>query len=225
MKLLVFDTETTGLPKARKASKEGPNNWPHIVSISWVILDSVTNKIEKERYYLIKPMSWEIPEESVKIHGITTEKATKEGESLAKVLGEFLAEAYDVLVAHNMDFDYNVLDNAVRWDLEMAFRDIKKPKICTMELSKDLCNLRNLFGKPKVPKLKELYEHAFGSPPPEDQLHNSLYDTKILVKIIQEYDPLRVKMNLTRVQPELTRRDVTAKNEARILSIRLGDSN
>lgn len=48
MKLLIFDTETTGLPKSRKASTEGPNNWPHIVSISWVILDSDTNKIEKQ---------------------------------------------------------------------------------------------------------------------------------------------------------------------------------
>jgi len=222
MKLLVFDTETTGLPKSRTPSKEKSNNWPHIVSISWIILDSETNKIEKERYYIVKPMNWEIPEDSVKIHGITTEKATEEGEPLAKVLGEFLAESYDVLVAHNINFDFNVLDNAVRWDLEMAFSDIKKPKICTMELSKDLCNLRNLFGKPKVPKLKELYEHAFGSSPPEDQLHNSLYDTKILVKIIQEFDPLRVKMNLTPLGPEVARRHVAAKNEARVLSIRLG---
>lgn len=226
MKLLIFDTETTGLPKSRKPSKEGPNNWPHIVSISWVILDSDTNTIEKERYYVIQPRSWTIPEESIRIHGITQQKAETEGESLSKVLGEFLGETYDMIVAHNMEFDYNVIDNAIRWDLDMAFTEIKKPKICTMELSRDLCKLRNLFGKPKSPKLKELYEHAFGSPPNESELHNSLYDTKVLTRIIQKYKPLRVKMNLEKEEQEtVTRQYVHQKNGTRILSIRLGNTD
>lgn len=223
MKLLIFDTETTGLPKLKKPSKEQPNNWPHIVSISWVILDSQTNKIERERSYIIKPFNWIIPEEATKIHGISQEQAEKEGQPLARVLGEFLAETYDMLVAHNMNFDYNVLDNAVRWDLEMAFTEVKKPKVCTMELSRDLCNLKNLFGKPKVPKLKELYEHAFGVPPPEDRLHNSLYDAQILAKIVQEYNPLRVKMNLTKHGEEPVRRYAHSKNGSKILSIRIED--
>ena len=225
MKLLIFDTETTGLPKSRTQSKEGPNNWPHIVSISWVILDSVSNKIEKERSYIVQPRNWIIPEDSIRIHGITQEKAEKEGESLAKILGEFLAEQYDMIVAHNMEFDYNVLDNAIRWDLDMAFTEIKKPKICTMELSRDLCKLRNLFGKPKAPKLKELYEHAFGTPPNESELHNSLYDTKVLAKIIQEYKPLRVKMNLEIDEQEVVRQYVHPKNGTRTLSIRLGNTD
>lgn len=222
MKLLIFDTETTGLPKSRKLSKEEPNNWPHIVSISWVILDSETNKIEKEQSYIVKPGNWEIPEESVRIHGITKEKAEQLGEPLAKILGLFLAEEYDMLVAHNMEFDYNVLDNAIRWDLEMAFTEIKKPKICTMELGRDLCNLKTLFGKPKAPKLKEFYEKAFGNLPAEDQLHNSFYDTMILTKIIQEYKPLRVKMNLEKEEQEVVRHYVHSKNDSRVLSIRLG---
>ena len=222
MKLLIFDTETTGLPKSRKPSKEEPNNWPHIVSISWVILNSETNEVEKERSYIVNPVNWEIPEESVRIHGITKETATQLGQPLAKVLGEFLAEDYDTLVAHNMEFDYNVLDNAVRWDLEMAFSEIKKPKICTMELGRNLCNLKTLFGKPKAPKLKELYETAFQTLPEETQLHNSLYDVKVLTKIIQEYKPLRVKMNLEKEEQEVVKHYVRPKNESRILSIRLG---
>lgn len=224
MKLLIFDTETTGLPKSRKPSTEGSNNWPHIVSISWVILDSHTNKIEKECSYIVKPDGWVIPEESIRIHKITNEIAAKEGIPLAKVLGEFLAEPYDALVAHNMEFDYNVLDNAVRWDLDMAFNEIRKPKLCTMELSRDLCNLKTLFGKPKAPRLSELYEHAFGSAPAMDTLHNSLVDTKLLVKIVQEYKPLRVKMNLEAAEQERPIRNVRQKNDSGILSIRLGDT-
>ena len=46
MKLCIFDTETTGLPKDRnKQAIKEPNNWPHIVSISWVILDVDTNSL------------------------------------------------------------------------------------------------------------------------------------------------------------------------------------
>lgn len=221
MKLLIFDTETTGLPKSRKPSKEEPNNWPHIVSISWVILDSETNKIESEKSYIVKPRNWVIPEDSIKIHKITNEKASSEGMPLEKVLGEFLSENYDALVAHNIEFDYNVLDNAIRWDLEMAFTEIKKPKLCTMELSKDICNLKNLFGKPKPPKLSELYQQAFRTLPPADQLHNSLYDTKILAKIIQEFVPLRVKMNLTKGEQTIVNKNDSSKNDTRILSIRL----
>jgi DNA polymerase III epsilon subunit-like protein len=75
---LIFDTETTGLPKARLPSSRGPNNWPHIVSISWVILDAHTNKVVDIRSFVIKPRNWTIPEDSIKIHGITQEKAEKE---------------------------------------------------------------------------------------------------------------------------------------------------
>ena len=225
MKLLIFDTETTGLPKSRKPSIEGPNNWPHIVSISWVILDSISNKIEKERSYIVKPEGWVIPDDSIRIHKITNDIAEKDGVSLSKVLGEFLAETYDALVAHNMEFDYNVLDNAIRWDLDMAFNEIRKPKMCTMELSRDLCNLKSQFGKPKSPRLSELYQHAFGSAPAMDTLHNSLVDTKLLVKIIQEHKPIRVKMNLEAAEQERVNRNVRQKTDSGVLSIRLGESD
>lgn len=225
MKLLIFDTETTGLPKSRKPSSEGPNNWPHIVSISWVILDSETNQIEKERSYTIKPNGWTIPEESIRIHKITNEIAERDGVSLSAVMGEFLAESYDSLVAHNMEFDYNVLDNAIRWDLGMAFNEIRKQKICTMELSRTICNMKTLFGKPKAPKLSELYTYAFGTAPDMDALHNSLVDTKLLVKIVQEFKPLRVKMNLTDPDQYRTIQNARQKSSTGVLSIRLGNTD
>ena len=121
-----------------------------------------------------------------------------------------------------MEFDYNVLDNAIRWDLKMAFTEIKKPKFCSMELTRDVCNLKNLFGKPKSPKLKELYQTAFGSLPEEGRLHNSFYDTMLLVKIIQEFEPLRVKMNLSSITQHVAKQNVSSKNDSRVLSIRLG---
>lgn len=222
MRLLIFDTETTGLPKSRQSASIEPNIWPHIVSISWVILDS--DLIEKKRSYIIKPLGWEIPDEVVKIHGITTEKANAEGKELSSVIGEFLAESYDVLVAHNLEFDLNVLYNAIKWDLELPFTTIKKKTLCTMELSRDICNLKTTFNRPKAPKLKELYQYAFHRLPEESQLHNSLYDVLILTEIIQHCGELRLKMNLSTIQVKPVLKDVSKKDASRVLSIDLRET-
>ena len=104
-------------------------------------------------------------------------------------------ETYDGIVAHNINFDINVLINAIRWDLNMK-APICPRMFCTMKLSKDLCKLKGTFGRFKYPKLKELYFHAFGKMPNESQLHGSMYDVLILTKIVQEYEPLRQLMGL-----------------------------
>lgn len=196
MKLLIFDTETTGLPKSRLPAVRQSNNWPHIVSISWVILDSETNKIEKKQNFIVKPIMWKIPEESIKVHGITNESAMHNGYELYYVIGQFLREEYDGLVAHNLEFDLNVLYNAILWDLDLQLKPFDKRMYCTMELSRNICNLPGKFYSPKNPKLSELYEYVFKRPPNQDSLHNSMYDVYILTDIICECEPLRLKMNL-----------------------------
>lgn len=221
MKLLIFDTETTGLPRSKIPANIEPNNWPHIVSISWIILDSDTNQIEKQKSYIVKPAGWTIPEDSIKIHGITQDQALAKGIELSKVIGEFLAEQSDVLVAHNLEFDINVLYNAIQWDLELPFKKLNKKMICSMELSRSICNIKSLFGKPKAPKLSELYEHVFKRTPNKESLHNSMYDVLILTEIIQHCDELRLKMNLPVKTPINITKNDNQKNDPRILSIRL----
>lgn len=221
MKLLIFDTETTGLPKSRKSYEEGPNNWPHIVSISWVIYDAEHDCIEKQRRYIVNPMGWEIPEEVVKIHGIDTSKAKVQGHPLKDVMMEFTGESVDALVAHNMEFDYNVVCNAIKYDLDWDFfKGFDESRYCTMELSRDICNLKTLFGKPKAPKLSELYEHVFKRQPIPSSLHDSLYDTLILTEIIQHCHELRSKMNLPSLKEESVKYDCS-KDRSKILSLDL----
>jgi DNA polymerase III epsilon subunit-like protein len=204
MKLLIFDTETTGLPQSRDLARTKPNNWPHIVSISWVILDTETNYIVKQRSAIIHPEGrWIIPEDSIKIHGITNDIAIEQGEELRLVMEEFIAEKYDYLVAHNMQFDLNVINNALIWDLGMKAPLFSK-RMCTMVMTTPLCKLPGNFGKYKSPKLKELYFHAFGRHPDESRLHGSMYDVHILTELIQHYKPLREAMGLVRpsvIQP------------------------
>jgi hypothetical protein len=197
MKLLIFDTETTGLPKSRyEDAHKRPDNWPHIVSISWVILDSVTNKIIKEKSYIVRPDKWIIPDESIAIHRITNEIAKCDGVPLKVAIEEFLGETCDKIVAHNINFDINVIENAVVWDLKLSPRYIPKRMDCTMIISQKYCKLPGKTAVHKFPSLKEMYESIFGSKPAEDKLHGSMYDTLILAQCIQKCDWLRNELGL-----------------------------
>ena len=189
---MFFDTETTGLPRCRDQAYKAPGNWPHIVSIAWIVLDSELH-IQKKEYFIIKPQ-WEIPPESTKIHGITYEHAMKEGHDLKEVLDKFWIDAKDKpLIAHNLDFDLNVLINAEMWDLRREYPLIKKT-YCTMELSKNILRIPGQYGY-KFPKLSELYFYITRKTP--DNLHNSLKDTELLVELFLKSRELKTMINLT----------------------------
>lgn len=198
MRTLVFDTETTGLPVySRTPAKFMRDNWPHIVSLSWMVLEN--DVIIETRSYIVKPKKWVIPDESIAIHGITNEIAEKEGFDLDFVIDSFMYERYDLLLAHNLEFDENVLVNAIYWDLNRKnFAEFPHPKRCTMRLSKDICKLPSTYNGYKPPRLSELYKFVFGVNPAMDRLHGSLYDVQILVKIIQNSPELREKLGLMR---------------------------
>lgn len=195
MKVLLFDTETTGLPKTRISAINGQDNWPHIVSISWIILDADTNTILKKASYIVRPNGWVISEESVAIHHITNEMAHLNGVPLSDVMYAFLNEEPDILVAHNANFDYNVLVNAIKWDLRMDPIILEKPVFCTMKSSKNICRIPSKYGF-KSPKLSELYEFVMKKSPTAGSLHGSMYDTEILTEIMQTCNELRTRFGL-----------------------------
>ena len=62
---LIFDTETTGLPKNWKAPITDTDNWPRCVQIAWQLHDEMGELVEDQNY-LIKPDDYEIPYESQK---------------------------------------------------------------------------------------------------------------------------------------------------------------
>lgn len=189
MKFIVFDTETTGLPKepSKHAFKE-PNNWPHLVSISWAVMNEKFDKILSSQSYIIKPNGWEIPEESTAIHGITNEDALDYGHDLLEVMNKFLEEDGQAYIAHNIHFDKNVIYNAIRWDLKNEdFKGFGVPKLCTLRLGQKLCKL----PKNKIPKLFELYTWSTKKEVDTTKLHNSMYDTQILCDCITSSDEIR----------------------------------
>ncbi len=85
---LFFDTETTGLPQDYKASVKDLHNWPRLVQLAWLRYDKNGNKIDGNNY-IIKPDGFTIPSDASKIHGISTERALREGVALQGVLNEF----------------------------------------------------------------------------------------------------------------------------------------
>jgi DNA polymerase III epsilon subunit-like protein len=194
MKLLLFDTETTGLPKSREPANKGPNNWPHLVSIAWIVIED--DVILKSEYHIVKP-EWVIPADSTAIHGITQEQAIKDGKPLCEVISLFMSEEHDKLVAHNMNFDMNVLVNAMVWDLKLP-HPIFKDTFCTMETSRIMCHIPFTNGRPgyKPPKLSELYEFIMHKVPVPTELHNSLYDVKLLSEIVLNSVGLRTMLGL-----------------------------
>ncbi|MEQ9264689.1 MAG: 3'-5' exonuclease, partial [Balneolaceae bacterium] len=103
---LIFDTETTGLPRNYSAPITDFDNWPRLVQLAWQLHDH-TGKLISSGNYIVKPEGFTIPFNSEKIHGISTKKALEEGLDLGFVLTEFrkdMEKAY-FLVGHNVSFD------------------------------------------------------------------------------------------------------------------------
>jgi len=180
---LFFDTETTGLPKSWKAPVTDTGNWPNIVQIAWALFDDSGNQIAF-RDSLIKPEGFVIPESATAIHGISTERALKEGRLMAEILKEFLGAVQNAarLVAHNLDFDEKMVRvELLRQGMPDILGEIKK--ICTMKSSTAYCKIPGPYGD-KWPKLSELHIKLFGVDF-EDQ-HNAAADVLCCAKCFFE---------------------------------------
>lgn len=188
MKVIVFDTETTGLPPFRSSpNNSNAHQWPYIVQISFIIYDTSLNKLMTSYDAIVKvPNDVDIPEECANIHGITKEISSRQGYDICDVLNIFKTaiENCDVIVAHNIEFDLNMilvetLRNKI--NVECLFT---KNRCCTMLSSKELCNIKTVgkSGKPyiKYPSLKEMHNKLFETIP--KNLHNSYIDTIICLR-------------------------------------------
>jgi DNA polymerase-3 subunit alpha len=164
MQFVVFDTETTGLPKRWDVSYKEVDNWPRVVQIAWQTHDEWGN-LTDSKDYLIKPNGFDIPFDAEKVHGISTALAEAEGYDLEKVLEEFKAvlEQSDYLVGQNLNFDIQVLGaEFVRLHWETKLHSTPVLDTCT-EKTANLCKIAGgKGGRFKLPKLGELHQYLFG---------------------------------------------------------------
>lgn len=173
MNVTFFDTETTGTPKNYKAPMQDLNNWPRVIQLAWERADAQTGEVNGAGKFLIKPDGWEIPREEFWIkHGYSTEQNQADGRPMPDVLDEFIndLDTSDVLVAHNLGFDYPILGAEMIRYKKKAKPNPDRAKICTMETTVEFCKVpfpnRGRFNSRqpyKWPKLDELYKCLFNS--------------------------------------------------------------
>lgn len=202
MKVLIFDTETTGLPKTKIMSSQMLALWPHIVQFSYIIFDTETNKFLKIFDRIVKvDESVEITKENSDLHGITKEMTQEQGHNIRDIINEFMLdyEMVDLAVAHNLSFDINIIKVELMREVEKQKNNktekyiwngyfeklvLSRKNYCTLQTSIHICNIvaKDKTGKEyvKFPKLSELHEKLFQTIP--KNLHNSLNDVLVTLR-------------------------------------------
>jgi DNA polymerase-3 subunit alpha len=160
---LIFDTETTGLPKDWKKPFTDTDNWPRVIQIAWQLHDELGELIEAKDY-IIKPDGFDIPYDAEKIHGISTAYALEEGVDLSEVMLDFerVLNNTKFIVGQNVGFDKNVVGCEFhRIGLSNEWQSF--PVLDTMtDVTANLCQLPGgRGGKFKFPTLSELYSELF----------------------------------------------------------------
>lgn len=181
---LVLDTETTGLPKEYHAPIWDVKNWPRVVQIAWLVYDANATLLDREAF-TIRPDGFTIPHDAVKVHGITTEQALRDGISLRAALDCLCGDVVPVscVVAHNVGFDIPIL-RAELYRVGMADPLLGKRMICTMESSTDLCRLPGGRGRYKWPRLYELHKFLFKTD--QEELHDAAADAEMAARCFWE---------------------------------------
>jgi DNA polymerase-3 subunit alpha len=194
---LIFDTETTGLPRNWAAPISDTDNWPRCIQIAWQLHDAMGNLIEHQDY-LVQPEGFNIPYDAERIHGISTELAQAQGIPLSEVLEKFnmaLSKA-KFIVGQNVGFDVNIMGcEFYRLGVNSPMATLPVLDTCT-EVTAELLKLPGgRGGRFKLPTLTELHSYLFNVPFAE--AHNATADVEAT----------------TRCFLELIRREVFTKEE------------
>jgi DNA polymerase-3 subunit epsilon len=171
---LFFDTETTGIK-----TRDNPNFKPALVQLGCILQDLDTGRVLAELNLIANqyPDAPPIPQGAINVHGITNEMAKEYGidPKLIDLAFAKLIEKCDVLVAHNIDYDLEVMqDNMpLSWNAKPigAGRNFDTMKgnlyIVKAPLSDKQRAYFGMKGIPpdapyKVPNLTETHMHYFG---------------------------------------------------------------
>lgn len=193
MRILIFDTETTGLPNKNETDI---NKQPRIVQFAWLIWHIDSNWVwnqEKKINYLINP--WiDIPAQTSEIHWIRNIDV-KDKPKFIDLAEEIITDinTVDYIVAHNLKFDEQMIKIEVQ-RLQMKWVSIDympRWKICTMVTTTPICKLpKKTWFWYKPPKLMEafffFYKKYF------KWAHDAMVDVKVCGLVLQQM----IKMKL-----------------------------
>lgn len=196
--LLVFDTETNGIPMLKDfrcvkydyvPNKDDladelftetgqecydikPYSRARLLSIGWIILDRKTLKIKNSSYYLVKNSKVRNSISAQIVNKISDQDRETQGITFVEIYERLKTdlEKCGYIVCHGTDFDINVLCNEIK-ESELSFDILKNKCICNTKQ-----NLYKQFGQGLSDLVKISGE---GSP------HNALYDAKLCAELFR----------------------------------------
>lgn len=209
VRILVFDTETSGLPKHYKPAEEDLDNYPNVLQLGAQLIEvDLDNLTTYEKVYelncLVAPYRKNSPivihPKAEAVHGISFNTANAAGDSMESVafLYQGLCNSADFIVCHNYTFDKNVMaSELLRLGIEPKYK--KGAKVfCTMKYSTNLLKLPNSRNPNqfKFPSLAELFKYTTGEKLEDHfQAHNASGDVAAtvvcLLKLIEQNSEVR----------------------------------
>jgi len=191
---LIFDTETTGVAD-QKLSIKDPNQ-PYLVELAFELFDSEQGVMAAYSTLIIPDIP--IPESATKVHGITDEMVQKFGVSPRVALSVFYhhMKQADRIVAHNIAFDYFVIQvNFDRVDIS-GDMILQMPTLCTMKKSIDIVAIekpewqqKKYGGKYKWPNLDETFR-CLVDPEGFSDAHRASHDVTATREILRALEEL-----------------------------------
>ena len=196
--IIFFDFETTGLipPIIQSDGRQYNPNYRRLemydearaVQLAFCVYHN-DGSIHSNHNHIIKPVDFAIPSESTEIHKITHMDAMNNGDNINDVLDnfEYYLDRSSLLVAHNINFDRNIL-------LSEAYRQRRYKLVDKISNKRYFCTMRGYgikdfvripskyYNGYKNPKLIELHNKLFTERVPVNAWHNALTDAKITAK-------------------------------------------
>lgn len=183
--VLFLDTETTGIPDRSAKWDVDFDSYPHVVQIAWLHGCKAEN-------HIIRPDGWEIPDETVAVHGITTEYAKENGEPFAAVVDMLIQDCHEagLICGHNIHFDTQIVKANILRELGREYYDandvesalFKGKRIDTMRPTMKWVDARMANGRLKFPNLTELYSRCF--PGESFPAHDAMEDVKAVARCL-----------------------------------------
>lgn len=196
-RVMIFDVETTGLtPRNLNVHNLTPTQLkelPHIIQISWVVYNVVSNRIESTyNAYISIPEEVPIIDRITELTGITRDILRAKGQPIVPVLELFYTTYLkcDMVVAHNLDFDQKLIGIEIARNIESlatsptavcpmySMKALFTPEFnelhcvdlyCTMMATIDLCGLPHATPAPILPpspSLTNVFENPDTIAPP-----------------------------------------------------------
>lgn len=160
MKILVFDTETTGF-----INKKDPNldAQPYIIQFAGILgelQDGKYTELERKNIFIKPPIA--IPYGASQVHHIY-DIDVKDSPDMAAQLEDMMGflEKADAIIGHNIEYDEDMIKLELKRH-EKLHLYAPNQVVCTMKTTVDFCAIRGNGERFKYPKLGELHKTLFG---------------------------------------------------------------